>query len=118
MTALHELETEHGEISICALFQREHPLELWDLVVAAKWLRSAELDSLKIICSKIQEGLKEKQILKLSHVEILDYDDPVVSYLRENYEVLKGRSEQAIDCNELSERLHFTINRAYLLRCL
>jgi hypothetical protein len=115
--ALNELEEEHGEMFLFALFQRDNPLDLWDLVVAAPWLRFEDLDSLQIVCSSVQDSLRGKEILKLSHVVILDQDDPTVVYLRENYDVPNGRPEEVIGCEELSERLDFIIKRAYLLRC-
>ena len=117
--ALQRLEGEQGEILLFALFQRDenNPLDLWDLVVAAPWVQSGDLNSLQVVCSIVQESLKGKEILKLSHVVILDHDDPTVLFLRENYDVPNGHPEELIDCESLSERLNFTIKRAYLLRC-
>lgn len=116
--ALTQLENEHDEISLFAIFLRDNSLDLWDLIVSAQWLNSSDLNSLKIVCSKIQDSLKGSEILKLSHVVILDIDDPTVIFLRENYEVLHGHPGKLIDPEILSERLNFTIKRAYLLRCL
>ncbi len=115
--SLNQLENEHGEIVLFALFQRDNPLELWDLIVSASWLHAYNLESLQTVCSSIQEILTGNEILKISHVVILNCEDPTVVYLRENYNVSNGHPEEMIDCEELSDRLGFTIKRGRLLRC-
>jgi len=95
--ALAELEEKHGEITLFALFLRDHPLKRWDLIVAAPWLRYGDLDLLKTVCDIVQAQISYKEISKLSRVVILNHDDPTVVYLRENYDVPSGNPAETID---------------------
>jgi hypothetical protein len=115
---LSQLERANGEIFLFALFLRDNPLDLWDLVVAGPWLKSEDLEALKTVCAEVQECLTGNEIIKLSHVVILNQNDPTVTYLREIYNVSSGQTEEIANCEDLSDHLNFTIKKAYLLRCI
>lgn len=115
-TIVLELEKEHGPILVFALFLREDPLEMWDIVVSASWLNSKEMKSYQLIGAKIQERLSESDLLQVSRVVILDATDPTTIFLQNSYSITNGKIEE-ISASPLSNRFGFTIKQAYLLRC-
>ncbi len=113
---IQSLEDKHGPILIFALFLREDPLEKWDIVVAASWLSASDMNSYKIIASKIQETLNSVELIELARIVILDRDDHVLSFFQDNFSVTNGHYEE-VSGDQFSTRFGFTIKRAYLLRC-
>ena len=110
------LETEHDAILVFALFLREDPLEKWDIVVSASWLQSGDMNSYKIITSKIQAALSNSELMELARIVILDDNDPVISFFQDNFSVSNGHFAEVLG-DQFSTRFGFTIKRAYLLRC-
>jgi len=113
---VHKLEEENGPILVFALFLREHPLEKWDVVVSATWLKSNDISSLKLIFSKFQESLSENELIQISRIVILEPNDDAVTYLQNEFSITNGHFEE-VSAGVFSERFGFTIKRAYLLRC-
>ena len=112
---IKDLEKENKPLLICALFLREDSLEKWDMIIAASWLNPRELQSYKIVSSKLQESLTDSELVQFSRVVLLNEDDPVVSYLQ-SLETIKNGGFKELRGEELSEKFKFTIKRAYLLR--
>lgn len=115
---LLELEKEQGPVLIFALFLRGDSPDRWDLVVSAPWLDSGDVDSYKIVATKVQNRLKAEEIVQLSRVVVLDVDDPAVAFLQDSYNVPNGTFKDVENCEPLSQRFSFTIRRAFLLRCI
>lgn len=113
---IKNLEKEQGPLLICALFLREDMLEKWDIIISASWLNSAEMQSYKIISSKLRESLSDSELVQISRIVIIDTDDPVVSYLQ-GLETISNGGYKELRADELSEKFKFTIKKAYLLRC-
>ncbi len=113
---IKSLEKERGPLMICALFLREGELDKWDIIISAKWLSPSEMQSYKLISSKLQEALSQSELVQFSRVVILDQLDPVVSYLQ-GLETISNGGFKELRTNDLSEKFKFTIKRAYLLRC-
>ena len=113
--AIASLESEKGSLLICVLFLREDPLEKWDVVVSATWLDPKEMQSYKIVSSKLQEFLNDSELLQFSRIVLLDQNDPIVSYLQCLATIDNGGFKE-LEKDELSEKFKFTIKRAYLLR--
>jgi hypothetical protein len=112
---IETLENENGPLLICGLFLREEPLEEWDLVIAASWLNTQEVQSYKTISSKLQEFLSDSELFQVARIVILNQDDPVVSYLQ-GLETITNGGFKELRADELSQKFKFTIKRAYLLR--
>jgi hypothetical protein len=115
---LLELEKEQGRVLVFALFLRGDSPARWDLVIAAPWLDSGNVESYKIVATKVQDLLNSDEIIQLSRVVVLDADDPVVSFLQDSYDVPNGTFKDIENCEPFSQRFNFTIRRAYLLRCI
>jgi len=111
-----DLEKEHGSILVFALFLREESLGGWDIVISATWLKFDDLNSYKVIASKVQEKLSNQEQLEIARVELLDPHDPVVSFLGESYPVQNGGKEIQ-NCESFSKKFKFAIKRAYMIRC-
>ena len=114
-SAIKSLENEHGRLLICAIFLREGELDKWDIIISAPWLSPIEMQSYKMVSSKLQESLSDAELVLLSRVVILDQNDPVVSYLQ-GLETISNGGFKELRTNDLSEKFKFTIKRAYLLR--
>lgn len=114
-SVIKELEKENGPLLICALFLREGILEEWDLILSGSWLNTAEMQSYKIVSSKLQNTLSDSELVQISRVVILNSDDPVVSYLQALETITNGGFKE-LRTDILSEKFKFTIKRAYLLR--
>ncbi len=110
------LEEEYGPILVFALFLREEPLEKWDIVVSATWLKSDDMNSYKILVPKIQNALTGPELMQVARIVILDHNDPAVSFLQESESVTNGHYGE-VPSDSFSERFGFTIKKAYLLRC-
>ena len=115
-TIIKSLEKEYGPLLICALFLREGELDKWDLIISAQWLKPTEMQSYKLVSSKLQEALSQSELVQLSRIVILDQNDLVVSYLQ-GLETISNGGFKELRTNDLSEKFKFTIKRAYLLRC-
>lgn len=109
------LEEKKGDLLIFAIFLREEPLEKWDVLVAADWLNSVDMDAYKVVASNIQQALDGSELVQFSRVVILDQDDPVVSFLLD-LETIKNGGYKELNAETLSEKFKFVIKRAYLLR--
>src|SRR5262249_3923539 len=75
-----EVEREHGPFLIFALFLREYPFEIWDVVVSATWLDADKLDSYDIIGDKMQPRFTDSEIIQISRIVLLHADDPAADY--------------------------------------
>lgn len=112
---IKDLEKENGPLSICALFLRDGDLEKWDLIVSASWLNPAEMESYRIISTKLQNSLNSSELVHFSRVVILRKDDPVVAYLL-GLETISNGGYKELRADELSEKFKFIIKKAFLLR--
>lgn len=112
---IKSLEEEHGPLLICALFLREGELDKWDIIISPTWLSPNEMQSYKIVSSKLQASLSDTELVLLSRIVILGENDPVVSYLQ-GLETISNGGYKELRPNDLSEKFKFTIKRAYLLR--
>jgi hypothetical protein len=110
------LEKEHGPILIFALFLREDPLEMWDIVVSASWLSPGDMNAYNTIIDKFQGVLTEADLMQFSRVVILEDNDPVVSFLQDSCTITNGHIE-TFSGDVFSEKFKFTIKSAYVLRC-
>lgn len=113
---IKKLENEHGPLLICALFLRDSETERWDIIISTSWLNPIEMQSYKLVSSKLQELLSDSELVQFSRIVILNQDDPVVSYLQ-GLETISNGSYKELRADELSEKFRFTIKKAYLLRC-
>ncbi len=112
---IKDLEKVHGPLLICAIFLRDGDLNKWDIIISASWLNPTEMQSYKLISSKLQETLNEAELVQFSRMVLLAAEDSVVSYLL-NLETISNGGYQELRADDLSEKFKFTIKRAYLLR--
>lgn len=114
-SVIKSLEEKRGPLLICALFLREDSLETWDIILAASWLNSSELESYKIVSNELQNFLSDSELTQFSRIVILNQDDPVVSFLLD-LETIKNGGYKELSAEVLSNKFRFVIKRAYLLR--
>jgi hypothetical protein len=114
---IKSLESEHGQFLVFALFLRVEPFETWDLIISADWLSPSEMNSYRLIASKLQEVLTESESLQFSRIVLLKPDDPTIKFLLD-LETVKNGAYKEFSGEALTEKFKFTIKRAYLLRSL
>lgn len=85
-----QIANEKGDFSLFGLFLREDAEDRWDLVVAAPWLNSDNIEDLNYIASKLKYFLKNRELLSISRIVILDLDDPIVQIIINNWRVARG----------------------------
>ena len=79
-------------------------------------LNASDMNSYKIIISKIQEELDNAEFMELARIVILDCNDSIISFFQDNFSVTNGRYEE-VSGDQFTTRFGFTVRRAYLLRC-
>jgi hypothetical protein len=116
------LEKEYGHFLLFALFLREDPVEKWDIVISASWLRSNKMIGYKTVAYKIQEILSLSELIQFSRIIILDDVDPMISFLQKScsVSVKNGKFKESPKdflLKTLSEKFGFKIKKAYVQRC-
>jgi hypothetical protein len=89
----NQIEAEKGPLELLGLFLRENSRGLWDLVVAAPWLREDQRASYKYIDDQIQEALTEEELLGISHIVILDHGSTVLKSFLDCFSNRTGPAE-------------------------
>lgn len=73
--AVHSaLAAERGPFALFALFLREDAPDVWDLVVAADWLKSSRREDLNFMADKLAALLTPEEMLSISRIYILEGD--------------------------------------------
>lgn len=115
---LTDLEATHGTCLLFAFFLRENAFDDWDLLVSASWLPSGRLDATKIIADAVRASFTDKEMMKLARIVVLKVTDPSLHFLQNLYNVPNGSFKEVENCSPLSHKFGFTIERAYILRCV
>jgi hypothetical protein len=87
------LAEKKGAVNLFALFLREDAPDKWDLLIAAPWAERNKPDTLKYIAQKLQKSLSKKELLKLSHIVIIDHDNPALDAFQKAFHVEHGSAE-------------------------
>lgn len=114
ISLIKDLEREYGSPLICALFLRDGVQEKWDMLISAMWLNSKNMQSHKIISSKLQESLNDSELALFYRLVIPEPSDPVIAYLK-SLETIKNGVYNELPTNELTEKFKYIIKKAYLL---
>src|SRR3954466_14542756 len=72
------LSEEKGPFNLFALFLREDAPDVWDLVVAAKWIEDDRPAALLDISKRVRAFLRQDEITKISRVVIVERTDPAL----------------------------------------
>ncbi|MEO6282510.1 MAG: hypothetical protein ABIN80_31030 [Dyadobacter sp.] len=67
-----ESSREMGDYTFFALFLRENAANRWDIVVASKWINENKSAARSYLAKKVQDALDVTEIVKISHIAILD----------------------------------------------
>jgi len=90
LTALRKtMEAAKGPLELFGLFLRDDSPDLWDVVVAAPWLKWDDRASFAYIADQLKASLTPEELAGLSRIVILDHGGEVLdSFL----EAFGGRS--------------------------
>ena len=91
-----EISEERGELSLLALFLREDA-EKWDLLVAAPWLNTNDMEDYKYIADKLKQYLEVSELLSISRIVLLNIYDSIVQTINNYYGVKPGGSMELYD---------------------
>jgi hypothetical protein len=88
-----KIETDRGPLDLLGLFLREHPLGLWDLVIAGARLKSVGLESYKYVAGQVREALTDEEMMGLSRIVILDHGEEVLDAFLERFTNQRGLAD-------------------------
>jgi hypothetical protein len=92
-----EMAAMKGEFTLLALFQREES-DYWDVLVAAPWVEEDNETALRFVAGQLQSHLDLQEIVTLSHVALIDEDNPgleAVIEAKNGYEgIIEVRDEE------------------------
>ncbi len=88
-----EISDERGEFALFALFLRRDAPDRWDLVLSAPWFGPDEKDTLDYFARKIKSHLKERELLTLSRIVLVNPSDPAVKAIQTAMEIEHGSAE-------------------------
>ena len=89
------LAEEKGPFNLFALFLREGAPDVWDLVVAAKWIEADGPVALADISRRVRDSLRADEITKISRVVLVDPTDPALKAIASTMSIQHGISEVA-----------------------
>jgi len=105
-----ELEQKYGEFDLFCVIELEEFENQWDVLASAKWLPSSESAAISLLIDYIHDNLSEDDLLCISRVGVLSYDEPFVQELLR----LKGGQFDNIVISGLSIKSIFIISKREL----
>jgi hypothetical protein len=89
------LSEEKGPFDFFALFLREDAPDVWDLVVAAKWIEQDRAAALAEISRRVRDSLRADEITKISRVVVVERTDPALKAIASAMSIEHGIAEAA-----------------------
>lgn len=89
------LSEEKGTFNLFALFLREDAPDVWDLVVAAKWIEDDRAAALADISRRVRDSLRADEITKISRVVVVERTDPALKAIASTMSIEHGIAEVA-----------------------
>jgi hypothetical protein len=89
------LSEEKGAFNLFALFLREDAPDVWDLVVAAKWIDDDRPAALADISRRVRDSLRAVEITKIARVVVVERADPALKAIASAMRVEHGIVEVA-----------------------
>lgn len=89
------LSEEKGSFNFFALFLREDAPDVWDLVVAAKWIEENRPAALADISRRVRDSLRADEITKISRVVVVERADPALKAIASARSIEHGIAEVA-----------------------
>jgi len=88
-----EIALERGAFTLLALVLREDAPDLWDLLVAAPWIKENKENTIKYIAAKAKEVLNPQELMNLSRIVVIEQDNPFLEALHRAISVEHGLAE-------------------------
>ena len=89
--AMHEMVAKKGDFTLFALLRRDEPLYgLWDLVVAARWLKGGTLAATREVADHLAKSIGTKGLKQLARIVVITEDNPTVKFFLKNVPVDDG----------------------------
>ncbi len=86
-----ETSAERGSYELFALFLRDNSPGKWDILVSADWIdNNNKGEALEYLGQKIKSLLNTDELLQISHIVIIENDDPRLSNLQKKISVEHG----------------------------
>ncbi len=89
------LSDEKGPFNLFALFLREDAPDVWDLVVAAKWIEDDRPAALADISKRVRDSLRPDEITRISRVVVVERTDPALRAIASAMSIEHGLAEVA-----------------------
>jgi hypothetical protein len=88
-----DISSDKGSFLLFALFLREDAPDLWDLLIAAKWVEENKANSLKYLSSQLTKHLKQDELIKLSRILIIESNNPGLKAIHRAIQIEHGKAE-------------------------
>ncbi|HTU21417.1 MAG TPA: hypothetical protein VMG10_25495 [Gemmataceae bacterium] len=82
-----------GRLELLGLFLREDSPDLWDLVIAAPWLKADERASFEYVASELREALANEELAGLSRIVILEHGGAALQSFLESFRSHAGLAD-------------------------
>ena len=80
-----KIKAAKGPLEFLGLFLRDDSPDLWDLVIAAPWLKADRRASFEYIAEELREMMTGEELAGLSRVVILEHDGAVLKAFLEQF---------------------------------
>lgn len=88
-----KIESEKGGLDLLAMFVRDDVPTMWDLVVAATWLKSDNMFDLSYIAKELSDAISKSELESMSRIVILPARGSLVTLLLELIGDARGEME-------------------------
>lgn len=82
-----------GPLELFGLFLRDDSPDLWDIVVAAPWLKADERASFEYMAGELRDSLSSGELSGLSRIVILEHDGAVLKSFLERFSGQTGLAD-------------------------
>jgi len=80
-----KIEASKGRLELLGLFLRDDSPDLWDIVIAAPWLKADERVSFEYVANELREALADEELAGLSRIVILEHGGAVLQSFLESF---------------------------------
>jgi hypothetical protein len=88
---MQQMVAKKGDFTLFALLRRDEPLYgLWDLVVAAPWLKGDTLAATREVVGFLAKSIGTKGLQQLARIVVITDDNPTVKFFLKNVPVDDG----------------------------
>jgi hypothetical protein len=86
----NSIKAADGPLEFLGLLLRDDSPDLWDVVIAAPWLKADERESFEYVANKLRQALTGEELSSISRIVILDHDGVVLRSFVDSFKGTTG----------------------------